>query len=166
MAESKRPAHRIAPNSFSVSVRLGKPRRPRAIWRRPTRRACLASLLLVAAIAVVRAHDAAQTRASAPTSSAVVGVVSGRVTDEAGRALAGVTIRLTCSRTVAVVVTSDAGTDQMNAPGPSPSTASLRNVVGTNCVWPMAPAQDDVMLCGSSPSASAIFRAARNCRRP
>lgn len=125
MAESKRPAHRIAPNSFSVSVRLGKPRRPRAIWRRPTRRACLASLLLVAAIAVVPAHDAAQTRASAPTSSAVVGVVSGRVTDEAGRALAGVTIRLTCSRALAVVVTSDAGTYQMNAPGPSPCTASF-----------------------------------------
>jgi hypothetical protein len=54
-----------------------------------------------------------------------VGVVSGRVTDEAGRALAGVTIRLTCSRAVAVVVTSDAGTYQMNAPGPSPCTTSF-----------------------------------------
>ncbi|HVZ19752.1 MAG TPA: TonB-dependent receptor, partial [Vicinamibacterales bacterium] len=83
------------------------------------------SLLLAAAIAVVRAQDATQTRVSAPTSSAVVGVVSGRVTDEAGRALAGVTVRLTCGRVVTVVVTSDAGTYQMNAHGPSPCAVSF-----------------------------------------
>ncbi|HVZ23519.1 MAG TPA: carboxypeptidase regulatory-like domain-containing protein, partial [Vicinamibacterales bacterium] len=83
------------------------------------------SLLLIVAIAVVRAQGTGQTGRSTSTSSTVTGEVSGRVTDETGRALAGVTVRLTCGHAVTVIVTSDAGTYQMNAHGPSPCAASF-----------------------------------------
>jgi hypothetical protein len=76
---------------------------------------------LASAITAVRAQDLDQARPAA----ALTREVAGRVTDETGRTLAGVTVRLSCGAGDTVTVTADDGTYRAAAHGPSPCTASF-----------------------------------------